>query len=103
MLSPHKIIPIVCETTFIGSWVEYRPQPISAAASLDERTLKGPRLQEFIGMALPYRRPATTSAWDLAKLTFAALHYHPDLDVARANLVSARAGNLRWLKFHTPP
>ena len=94
MFSPHKIIPIVRLTTFVAGCAEYRPQLISAvagAASLDELTLKSPRLHEFIGMALQYRKSAPTSAWDLAKLTLAALYYHPDLDVARAKLISARA------------
>lgn len=105
MFSPHEIIPIVCLTTFVAGCAEYRPRPISAvagAASLDERTLKSPRLHDFIGMALPYRKSTPTSAWDLAKLTLAALYYHPDLDVARAKLVSARAGIVTAAQIPTP-
>ncbi len=105
MFSPHKIIPIVCLTAFVAGCAEYRPEPISAvagAASLDERTLKSPRLHEFIGVALPYRKSAPTSAWDLAKLTLAALYYHPDLDVARAKLVSARAGIVTAAQIPNP-
>ena len=91
----RKIILAACVTAVVTGCAEYRPEPISAvagAASLDERTLKSPRLHEFIGVVLPYRKSAPTSAWDLAKLTLAALYYHPDLDVARARLASARAG-----------
>jgi cobalt-zinc-cadmium efflux system outer membrane protein len=106
MFSAYKIIPIVCLTTLVAGCAEYRPEPISAtaeAASLEERTLKTPRLQEFIGIALPSRRKsAPASTWDLAKLTLAALYYHPDLDIARAKLLSTRAGIVTAAQIPNP-
>jgi cobalt-zinc-cadmium efflux system outer membrane protein len=75
---------------------EYRPEPLSAAASardLENRTLDDPRLHRFVLASLtgenePHARPF----WDLTTLTLAAIYYHPDLDIARAKLAVSRAG-----------
>lgn len=80
----------------VAGCARYHAEPISAAttaAALDARALDDPRLQKFIATGLPPDgKQDGTAAWDLAKLTLAALYYHPDLDVARAKLASARAG-----------
>lgn len=79
----------------------YAPAPISAArnvASIEARSLNNPRLQEFIAAAdasdaRPSVSPASafTSPWGLARLTLAALYYHPDIEIARAKFAGARA------------
>ena len=73
----------------------YQPAPISppaSAASFSARTLADPGLKIFIEDnlhgALPVWPP---ESWDLTMLTLAAFYYHPDLDVARAQLAQAEA------------
>lgn len=93
----HRSVPaLAVALTMLASCASYRPEPISAATSakaLEARTLDNPRLQRFIAAALSIdgnRRG--TSSWDLARLTLAAVYYHPELDIARAKLASAEAG-----------
>src|SRR6202167_338414 len=87
----------------------YRPAPLSAVRNAQEiqaRSLDDPRLRTFVAAAragAPSRADggvddgAATDAqvrrnWDLATLTLAALYFHPDLDLARADIAEARAG-----------
>ena len=74
---------------------EYRPEPLSAAASasdLENRTLDDPRLHTFVLASLAGQRdPSNEASWDLTTLTLAAVYYHPDLDIGRAKLALSRA------------
>jgi cobalt-zinc-cadmium efflux system outer membrane protein len=87
----------------------YQPAPLSAvrnAQTIQARSLNDPRLRTFVAAA---RADAPSNAgvgaddgaaadgqlpenWDLATLTLAALYFHPDLDLARADVAEARAG-----------
>jgi outer membrane protein TolC len=76
----------------------YQPEPISAvagAAALEARSLNDPRLRAFLSASretmLGRRATAPSTTWDLGSLTLAALYYHPDIAVAQARLVAARA------------
>ena len=69
------------------------PAPLSPAqnaAALEARSLDDPGLQRFIAGALGRSSPAA-ARWGLARLTLAALYYHPALDLARAALAAAQA------------
>lgn len=96
MLSPKKVVIVGCMAVLAASCASYKPEPISAtdsAAALESRTLDDLRLRQFIEFAVPREDASdTAAAWDLGKLTLAALYYHPDLDIARAKLAAARAG-----------
>jgi cobalt-zinc-cadmium efflux system outer membrane protein len=85
----------------------YRPAPLSAvrnAEAIQARSLDDPRLWTFVAAAragAPSRADGGADDgaaadghrnWDLATLTLAALYFHPDLDLARADLAEARAG-----------
>src|SRR5262249_6134327 len=73
----------------------YTPEPLSHAVNadtLDSRTLDDPRLLKFI--AFERGRDGETGLslrWDLTTLTFAAIYYHPDLDIAHSKLAGAEA------------
>jgi cobalt-zinc-cadmium efflux system outer membrane protein len=73
--------------------IRYQPRPVLASRTLEEfetRTLDSPSLVEFFrGM-----EPWPPASWDLKSLTLAALFYHPDLDVARAQWGVAEAGRI---------
>lgn len=85
-----------CVAVLLGGCASYRSEPLSSTANalaLDGRTLNDPRLQRFVLASLSSGRGAPPGpAWDLNKLTLAALYYQPDLEVARAKLAVSRAG-----------
>lgn len=79
----------------LGSCVRYDPKPISSVETLDDyqrRDLATQQLHRFMESA--WQRPVSpwpAESWDLESLTLAALYYHPELDVARAELAVAEA------------
>ena len=66
--------------------------PAETAAALESRTLDDPGLRSFLEKNL-HRDPGAgpARAWDIEMLTLAALYYHPDLEVARAEWGVAQA------------
>jgi outer membrane protein TolC len=78
----------------LAGCAHYEPRPLSAernAAELERRSLADSGLRAFLTTnhvtgEWPRR------AWDLNALTLAAFYFSPDLDVARAQLAGARAG-----------
>ncbi|MHB8054635.1 MAG: TolC family protein [Candidatus Aminicenantales bacterium] len=76
--------------------VRYQPKPVLASRTLDDfeaRTLDAPEISEFF-RARPETEPWPPAVWDLKALTLAALFYHPDMDVARAQWGVAEAGKI---------
>ncbi|MGB6310856.1 MAG: TolC family protein [Steroidobacteraceae bacterium] len=82
----------------------YRPAPLSAAEnaqSIQARSLDDPRLRTFVAAAQAGNSSHELGAsadggnpanWDLEALILAALYFHPNLDLARADVAEARAG-----------
>jgi len=72
--------------------VRFQPRPVSASLMLDAfeaRTLERADLGDYLstnGLAASW----PLAQWDLPALTLAAFFYHPDLDVARAQLAVSR-------------
>lgn len=66
--------------------------PPVPAASVEQRRLDDPRLRSFLAAALPADEVRSQPGWGLARLTLAAVYYHPDIAIAEAKLVLARAG-----------
>ena len=73
----------------------YRPRPLEPATTVtafEHRSLHNPGLQAFLQRNDATHTTATTpSSWDLRSLTWVALYYQPDLDVARAQWRVAEA------------
>ena len=70
--------------------------PADTAASFEKRSLESPELREFIEKNLGHELKAWPlkahpHAWNLELLTLAAYHFHPSLDVARAQWAVAQA------------
>lgn len=82
----------------LSGCVSYTDKPINAsvtASGLEARTLADPGLREFFKANLKQDGSAWSPAnWDLTHLMLAAFYYHPDLDVARAELGFAEAGSI---------
>jgi len=76
--------------------VRYHPQPIAPGRTMEDleaRRLDSPELGRFLiaNKEVETWPPAT---WDLKSLTLAALYYHPDMDIARAQWGVARGGRI---------
>jgi outer membrane protein TolC len=87
----------------VAGCATYRAQPVvpeESAAAFDGRTLDDPGLNSFIARSLP--DPSREPAWNLAKLTLAALYFSPDLDVARAKWHASRAAVLTASQVPNP-
>lgn len=84
-----------CLLVLLGGCASYQASllsPAANAAALEARSLDDPRLQAFIAGQLG--GAAREAKWDLARLTLAAVYFHPDLDIARAGLAAAEAAVL---------
>jgi outer membrane protein, heavy metal efflux system len=76
--------------------VHYSPRPITPQASLDAleaRRLDDPALGAYL-QANHEPLPSPGQRWSLRALTLVAFFYHPDLDVARAELAAAEVGTV---------
>lgn len=73
---------------------EARPLvPAQTAASLEARSLASPELRQFLTNSLGHDLAEwPPKVWDFETLTWVAFHYHPSLDVARAQWDVARGG-----------
>jgi cobalt-zinc-cadmium efflux system outer membrane protein len=64
---------------------EDRPlNPADSAARIEARSLVNPALREFIENVVGHKTSWPLKAWDIDRLTLAAIYYHPDLELARA-------------------
>lgn len=67
--------------------------PAHTAAALESRRLDNPALKTYIEHNLSHKLTLwPPQVWDFPLLTQAALYYHPDMDVARAQWSVANAG-----------
>jgi len=76
--------------------VRYHPRPIAPVKTMEEyeaRRLDSPELGRFL-IANKEAETWPPAAWDLKSLTLAALYYHPDMDIARAQWGVARGGRI---------
>jgi outer membrane protein TolC len=99
-MSCARRITATCIGLVLTACASYKPAPISPAKNaeaIQARSLADPRLRTFISAARasdgrPDAAEGADHEWDLTTLTLAALYYHPNLDLARAQLAQARAG-----------
>jgi outer membrane protein TolC len=84
-MTPSRLAPLLSLALAAGC-ASYEPKPIEPArteAEFRARGLSDPGLDAFLrrnGVA------RTAGAWDLERLTLAALYFHPDIEVARARV-----------------
>jgi len=79
-----------------GGCARFEPRPLlpaQTASALESRALDDPGLRSFLEKNLARDLSAWPArTWDFEMLALAALYYHPDLEVARAQWEVARAG-----------
>ena len=82
-------------TAALAGCARFEPRPLSpqaSAARFEARSFADPGLGNYLAAHLPRAAPAwPPHAWDVDLLTLAALYYHPDLAVARAQRDVAEA------------
>ena len=95
-LTVARSLALVAAMAAIAACVGYHPRPIAPAKameSLEARRLDSPELGRFL-VANKEVAVWPPAAWDLKSLTLAALYYHPDMDIARAQWGIAQGGRI---------
>src|SRR5437870_3200614 len=89
-----KQVSLVLIVLFAGC-VHYQPEPLSPLkkfTGFQSRSLDDAGLKQFVeGNLHDEMKGWPPKSWDFRTLTLVAFYYHPDLDVARAELGTARA------------
>ncbi len=91
-----KIIVLAAGLSTTVTCVRFHPKPIAPAKVMEDfeaRTLDAPELRDFF-LRNQDAKDWPPAAWDLKSLTLAALYYHPDMDVARAQWGVARGARI---------
>ena len=88
---------IAAALPFVGPGCQhYQPQDLSAhhrLEQLESRTLADEGFHSFLQTNAPTVLEKTQNApWDLESLTWAAIYFHPSMEVARAQWQVAQAG-----------
>jgi outer membrane protein TolC len=91
-----RSLPLAVLAVLLAGCAHYEPRPLSpekTAIAFEARSLAAPELRDFlannIGRDFAEWPP---KEWDFEMLTWVAFHYHPSLDVARAQWDVARGG-----------
>ncbi len=92
----HLTLFTLLSLTLTGC-ARFQDQPLNAADSatrIETRSLSSTGLRDFIGSATANKTGSLSKAWDIDRLTLAAIYYHPDLALARAQAESMDAASL---------
>ena len=65
--------------------------PADSATRIEARTLSSAGLRDFIDSVVANKTGQPPKAWDIDRLTLAAIYYHPDLALARAQAETTAA------------
>lgn len=89
----RRAILMACAMMGVSGCAHFRDLPLSAEKSRSDfegRTLADTGLKSF----LEQNHGLPTAAWSFTNLALAAYYFHPDLDVARAQLAGAKAARI---------
>ena len=98
-----KTLSLLISFTLLNGCVHFQEQPLSPSVSfsqLEARSLQQADLQQFIANYQHGSKPS--SQWNLDRLSLAALYFHPDLALARAQADSAEAATLTAAQHPNP-
>lgn len=91
------LVAFSCFSQLLIGCAQFQDRPLKSDDSvvrLESRTLTNTGLREFILAALGQDTVWPINSWDIDRLTLAAIYYHPDLAVARAQADSADAATI---------
>ena len=95
-IRPLRTIGLVLVLALTFSCVRYQARPLVPAGVMDDfeaRRLDSAELGTFL-VANKEAELWPPNVWDLKALTFVALYFHPDMDIARAQWGVASAGRI---------
>ncbi|WP_326498950.1 hypothetical protein [Methylomicrobium sp. Wu6] len=86
-------ILLVATLTVVGcaSFQDRELNPAESVTQLENRTLLNPEMLSFIETITRSGTMSLPKTWNIDRLTLAAIYYHPDLALARAQAQSADA------------
>jgi cobalt-zinc-cadmium efflux system outer membrane protein len=91
-----KVVGLSVSLAALAACVRFHPKPIAPVKAMEDfeaRRLDAPELRDFL-LRNQDAKDWPPAAWDIKSLTLAALYYHPDMDVARAQWGVARGGRI---------
>jgi cobalt-zinc-cadmium efflux system outer membrane protein len=92
--APVKTLALTAILCFASSCIRYHAKPVEPAKSMEDfeaRRLDSPELKALL-LSNQEVKDWPPAVWDLKALTLAALYYHPDMDIARAQWAVAKGG-----------
>ncbi|MDD5274630.1 MAG: TolC family protein [Methylovulum sp.] len=93
---PYNLI-LMAFVLLLSGCAHFQDKPLSpndSALRLEARTLDSAGLHQFIAEANKHKNAWPPAAWNLDDLTLAAMYYHPDLALARAQADITDATNV---------
>lgn len=90
---PHLTLFVLLSLALTGCarFEDHPLNPADSATRIEARTLSGAGLRDFIDSVSANKSGQPPKAWDIDRLTLAAIYYHPDLALARAQAETADA------------
>jgi len=97
----YKLFPfsfiVSCLSLLLISCAQFQDRPLKpdeSVISIESRTLSSEKLKAFIETVVGPQTTWPSKIWDIDQLTLAAIYYHPDLALARAQADTAEAANI---------
>jgi len=91
-----KVIGLALVLVAAAACVRFHPKPVVPAKVMEDfeaRRIDAPELRDFL-LSNQDTKDWPPAAWDIKSLTLAALYFHPDMDIARAQWGIARGGRI---------
>jgi outer membrane protein, heavy metal efflux system len=85
---------LILSVTGCARFQDHPLNPADSAVRIEARSLSTPELREFIKSVVGHTAAWPFKAWDIDRLTLAAIYYHPDLALARAQAETADAATI---------
>jgi cobalt-zinc-cadmium efflux system outer membrane protein len=85
---------LILSVTGCARFQDHPLNPADSAVRIEARSLSTPELREFIKSVVGHTAAWPFKAWDIDRLTLAAIYYHPDLALARAQAGTADAATI---------
>ena len=82
---------LILSVTGCARFQDHQLNPADSALRIEARSLSSPALRKFIEGVVGHKANWPFKTWDINRLTLAAVYYHPDLALARAQAETADA------------
>ncbi len=98
-----KTLPLLIGLTLLNGCAHFQEHPLRPSASLSQLEARSLQQADLLQFMANYRHDSKPSSqWNLDQLSLAALYFHPDLALARAQTDSAEAATLTAAQHPNP-